>query len=98
MGAPALLLSTVEDAEPELLEVEDAEPELPEVEEGVAMTVLFKGVLDEPAVAVPEVVCEEVTDAVASLTIVVEAVPVVLTGKDAVLEGSIPSPSIVPTE
>lgn len=93
-----MLLSMVEDAEPELPEVEDAEPELLEVEEGVDMTVLFKGVLDEPAVAVPGIVCEEVTDAVPLLTIVVVAVPVVPTDKDAVVEGSIPSPSIVPTE
>lgn len=88
IGAPALLLSTVE----------GAEPELPEVEEGVAMTVSFKGVLDGPAVAVPEVFREEVTDVVIPLTIVVVAVPVVLTDEDAVLGESIPSPSTVPTE
>lgn len=88
--APALLLSTVE----------DAEPELTDVKEGVAMTVLFKGVLDELAVAAPGVVCEEVMDdaVLPPLAVVVVAGPVVLTDKDVVLEESIPSPSIVPTE
>lgn len=64
------------------------------------MTVLFIGVLDELAVAAPGVVCEEVTDdaVLPPLTVVVVAVPVVLTDNDAVLEESIPRPSIVPTE
>lgn len=82
------MLSTVEDAELELLEVE----------EGVAVTVLFKGVLDELAIAVPEVVCEEVTDVVPSLTIVVVAVAVVLNDEEGALGDPKPDPSIVPTE
>lgn len=78
--------------------VEDAELELPEVEEGVAVTVLFKGVLDELAIAVPKVVCEKVTDVVPSLTIVVVAVAVVLNDEDDALAEPKPEPSIVPTE
>lgn len=82
------MLSTVEDAELELLEVE----------EGVLMAVLFKGVLDELAIAVSEVVCEELMDSVLSLTIVVVAVAVVLNDEDDALGEPKPKPSTVPTE
>lgn len=82
------MLSTVEDAELELLEVE----------EGVLMAVLFKGVLDELAIAVSEVVCEELMDSVLSLMIVVVAVAVVLNDEDDALGEPKPKPSTVPTE
>ena len=88
IGASALLVTTVG----------DAEPELPEVEEDVAVTVLFEDVLDELVIAIAGEVGEEVTDAVPSPTIVVVAVPVVLADEEAALDESIPGPVILPTE
>jgi hypothetical protein len=88
IGASALLVTTVG----------DAEPELPEVEEDVVVAVSFEDVLDELVVTVAGEVGEEVTDAVPSLTIVVLAVPVVLADEEAALNESIPGPVILPTE
>lgn len=88
MKASAPLISAVGDAEPELLEDE----------EGVTVTVLFEGVLDELAIAVAEVVVEGVADAVPPLTLAVVDVPVMVADEDPVLDGSEPKSSMVPTE
>lgn len=88
IGAPALLLSTVG----------GAEPELPEGEEDVAVTVSFEDVVDELSTALAELVCEGLTDAVPLLTIGVVTIPVVLAGEDDAPDGPAISPVTAPTE